>query len=86
MLKAIAPLWPFSFSMIRLILIFLGFLAIGCTQSDLKEPVQYTGPLREVENVELYNSEDEQIKSKLTADLFYEYANGDREFPKGRIH
>ena len=69
--------------MIRSILVTLGFLAIGCTQSDLKEPVQYTGPLREVENVELYNSEDERIKSKLTADLFYEYSNGDREFPKG---
>ncbi len=69
--------------MIRFTFIILSFLAIGCTQTDLKEPVEYTGPLREVENVELYNSEDEQIKSKLTAELFYEFANGDREFPKG---
>jgi len=81
--KAIAPLWPFSFSMIRLTFIILSFLAIGCTQTDLKEPVEYTGPLREVENIELYNSEGEKVKSKLTADLVYEFANGDREFPKG---
>ena len=82
-LKAIAPLWPFSFNMIRLSSIILSFVIIGCTQSDFKEPLEYTGPLREVENLELYNSENDQIKSKLTADVFYEFANGDREFPKG---
>lgn len=84
-LKAIAPLWPFLFKMRRLRLLFVVLISsiIGCTQSDLKVPVEYTGPLREAENVELYNSEDEQIKSKLTAELVYEFANGDREFPKG---
>ena len=61
--KAIAPLWPFSFNMMRLLtFVILSFSAISCTQTDFKEPVEYTGPLREVENVELYNSEDEQIK------------------------
>jgi LPS export ABC transporter protein LptC len=83
LLKAIVPLWPFSFIMIRLSIVILGFSIISCTQTDLKEPLEYTGPLREVENVELFNSENEQIKSKLTAEVFYEFANGDREFPKG---
>lgn len=73
----------FFITMARLLFICVAYLIVGCSQSDLKEPVEYTGPLREVENVELYNSEDDQIKSKLTADLFYEFANGDREFPKG---
>ena len=66
------------------------FLVIGillgcvrCTQSDLKQPVEYTGPLREVENIERYGSEDEKITSKMTAELFYEFGNGDLEFPKG---
>mgnify|MGYP003575897686 FL=1 len=68
---------------LRLLFVVLGFSIISCTQSDLKGPVEYTGPLREAENVELYNSEDEQIKYKLTADLIYDFANGDREFPKG---
>ncbi len=68
--------------MIRYLFI-LSFAVISCTQSELKEPVEYTGPLREVENIELYNSENERIKLKLTGELFYEYANGDREFPKG---
>jgi LPS export ABC transporter protein LptC len=73
----------FFIYMIRLSIVILGFSIISCTQTDFKEPLEYTGPLREVENVELYNSENEQIKSKLTAEVFYEFANGDREFPKG---
>jgi LPS export ABC transporter protein LptC len=56
---------------------------VSCSQSDLKEPLEYTGPLRELENVELYNSENERITLKLTAELFYEFSNGDQEFPKG---
>ena len=55
----------------------------GCTKTDFKEPVEYTGPVREVEDLELYNSENDRIKSKVTADLVYEFANGDQEFPKG---
>lgn len=55
----------------------------GCTKSDFKEPVEYTGPLREVENIELFSSEGDRIKSKVLADLVYEFANGDQEFPKG---
>lgn len=69
--------------MSRLFFIALSFYIISCTQTELKEPVEYTGPLREVENIELYSSENEQITSKLTADVVYEFANGDREFPKG---
>jgi LPS export ABC transporter protein LptC len=67
----------------RLLFIIISFGVIGCSQTDLKEPVEYTGPLREAENVENYNSENEQIKSKLTAELVYDFANGNREFPKG---
>jgi LPS export ABC transporter protein LptC len=70
--------------MIRSALIFIGFLScISCTQDGTKEPVEYTGPLREVENIERYSSENEQIKSKLTAPVFWEFGNGDLEFPKG---
>lgn len=63
--------------------LFIVIAVFGCTKSDLKEPVEYTGPTREVENIELYNSENERIKSKVVADLVYEFANGDQEFPKG---
>lgn len=51
--------------------------------SDNKEPLEYKGPLKEVENVELYYSENDNVKIKMLADLLYEFENGDREFPKG---
>jgi LPS export ABC transporter protein LptC len=73
----------FSFApMIRYFpLIFVAF--VSCSKGDLQEPIEYKGPLQEIDHVEFYNSEDEKITLKLTGDLFYEYANGDQEFPKG---
>lgn len=55
----------------------------GCSQQENKEPLEYTGPLSEAENVELYMSEKGRVKVKMTAEVAYEFQNGDREFPKG---
>lgn len=56
---------------------------VGCERADLKPPTEYTGPLRVVENVELYYTEKSQLKVKMTAPELLEKADGDREFPKG---
>lgn len=56
---------------------------ISCNNSDLKEPIEYTGPQRKAENVELYYSEKGQVKVKMQAAEVHEFLNGDREFPKG---
>jgi LPS export ABC transporter protein LptC len=56
---------------------------ISCDSTEATQPVEYTGPLSEAENVELYYSETDRVKIKMTADLVYEFKNGDREFPKG---
>jgi len=58
-------------------------LMMACTNTETKEPLEYTGPLSEAENVELYMSEKERVKVKMTADVANEFQNGDREFPKG---
>jgi len=63
-------------------LLFIGSLA-SCQKAEVKEPLEYTGPLREVEKMEMFYSEDEKVKIKMVADLVYEFKNGDREFPKG---
>jgi LPS export ABC transporter protein LptC len=55
----------------------------SCNQTEVKEPVEYKGPLREVDNVETFYSENNLIKVKIVAEQLYEFANGDREFPKG---
>jgi LPS export ABC transporter protein LptC len=58
-------------------------LMMACNNTETKEPLEYTGPLSEAENVELYMSEKDRVKVKMTADVAYEFQNGDREFPKG---
>ncbi|HTJ49509.1 MAG TPA: LPS export ABC transporter periplasmic protein LptC [Cyclobacteriaceae bacterium] len=62
----------------------LAVLALyGCGKTEVKEVVEYTGPIQQVEKMEMYYSESDQIKIKMKADLVYEFQNGDREFPKG---
>ncbi len=63
--------------------IFILFILSACNTTEVKEFLEYTGPLQEAENVELLYSENEQIKVKMKAELLYEFQNGDREFPKG---
>ena len=63
--------------------ILVACLLTACNNSELKDPIEYTGPLRKVENVELYYSEKSQIKVKMTAPELQEFETGDREFPKG---
>lgn len=63
--------------------LFIVLLLAACNNSDLQEPLEYTGPLSEAENVELYYSDKDQVMVKMNAALLYEYQSGDREFPKG---
>src|SRR6187397_34041 len=55
-------------------------LLVACSNVENKEPLEYTGPLSEAENVELFSSENERVKVRMTAELAYEFQNGDREF------
>lgn len=71
-------LWPLSF--VAILLLFAGS---ACNSPDSKEMIEYTGPVNEVEDVELYYSENDKVTVKMLADLLYTFENGDREFPKG---
>ena len=79
----IAIVHAMAFSFMRTKIVFILFLAVACSQTELKEPLIYDGPARIGENVELYYTENNQVKVKMIAALFYEFENGDREFPKG---
>lgn len=63
--------------------IFVCFFLTACNQAEIKEPVEYDGPLRVVEKVETFYSETGNVKVKMVADVLHELKNGDREFPKG---
>ncbi|HYF70885.1 MAG TPA: LPS export ABC transporter periplasmic protein LptC [Ohtaekwangia sp.] len=65
------------------ILFIISLITTSCGNNEIKEPLEYNGPVSEVENVELYYSEKDMIKVKMTAALLYEFKNGDREFPQG---
>jgi LPS export ABC transporter protein LptC len=55
----------------------------ACSKTEVKEPLEYTGPLSEAENVELFYTEKDLIKIKMNAALVYDFKTGDKEFPKG---
>ena len=67
------------------LLLFLSLIALlaACDDTGNKEILLYEGPLQEVEDIELYYSENDHVKVKMLADLVYEFQNGDREFPEG---
>lgn len=64
---------------------FLLFLAVlaGCTTAELREPVEYTGPMREMDNMDMLYTEAGAVKAKMKSPQVFEFENGDREFPKG---
>jgi LPS export ABC transporter protein LptC len=69
--------------MIRFVCLVSILVLSACTNTELKEPLEYTGPLRKAENIELYYSEKDQVKVKMVAAEMQEFESGDREFPKG---
>lgn len=69
--------------MIRNLSYCILIIATACNTAELKEPVEYTGPLRKAENIELYYTEKDRVKVKMVAAELHEFKNGDREFPKG---
>lgn len=73
-----------AFILLRVKFLFVtALLAVGCNQTDLKEPLVYDGPLRIGENVEHYYTENGRVKVKMITPLSHQFENGDNEFPKG---
>ncbi len=68
---------------INLLLLTLSVVLFACKDSEIKEPVEYTGPLRKIKDVELFYTEKNTVKVKMIAADVYEFENGDREFPNG---
>lgn len=84
LLRAIVTAMAFSFKRHRMATCLLALAALqACNQSDLKEPLIYDGPVRVVENVELFYTEENRVKVKMVAPMAFEFENGDNEFPDG---
>jgi LPS export ABC transporter protein LptC len=72
-----------STSFASIVLILASLSVFSCKDSELKEPVEYVGPLRKIKDVELFYTEKNTVKVKMIAADVYEFENGDREFPNG---
>jgi|SRR5690606_8725609 len=66
-----------------LTILVLSLLLVACGKGDIAEPIEYTGPIQEAEDVEFYYSDKDIVKTKMTAPLLHEFKSGDREFPNG---
>lgn len=56
----------------------------GCHQAtEVSGPVNYDGPLRQAQDVDMLYSENDRVKVKLKAKKILEFKNNDREFPEG---
>jgi LPS export ABC transporter protein LptC len=73
----------FTIRIINLFLLAISVSLSSCKDSEIKEPVEYTGPLRKIKDVELFYTEKNTVKVKMVAADVYEFENGDREFPNG---
>lgn len=65
------------------ILIISLLLLSGCHKKEVPAPVEYSGPLSEMEDVDLLYAESDRVKVKMKAKKILEFKNGDREFPEG---
>lgn len=73
----------FQTRFVNILLLAISVSLFSCKESEIKEPVEYTGPLRKIKDVELFYTEKNTVKVKMVAADVYEFENGDREFPKG---
>ena len=58
-------------------------LSQSCTTKENAKPIIYEGPISEGENIFMQHTEKEKIKLVLKAKKYFEFQNGDREFPEG---
>ncbi len=61
----------------------LFFTLSSCSSEETKQPILYDGPLQEGEDILMYYTEKDRVKTLLKAKKIFEYQNGDQEFPEG---
>ena len=59
------------------------YLLLGCRQKEATVPIEYNGPLSEMEDVSMLYSEKDRVRVKMLAAKILEFKNGDKEFPEG---
>ena len=71
---------------IHSVLIITGMLLVAACSKEADSVIkieEYTGPIRQMENITILHSDSGIVTAKVEADQILEFDNGDREFPKG---
>ncbi len=58
-------------------------LLVSCGGLEHRRVIEYQGPVREGESIEMLYAEHDALKVKMKAGKVREFQNGDREFPDG---
>jgi len=66
-----------------ILIILIASVACTNTEEELEKIQSYDGPIQEAEDVELYYSEEANVTTKLQAQKWLQFENGDQEFPEG---
>ncbi|MFM7193424.1 MAG: LPS export ABC transporter periplasmic protein LptC [Bacteroidota bacterium] len=58
-------------------------LLASCGGLEHRRVIEYQGPIREADTIEMLYAEEDALKVKMKAGKVREFQNGDREFPDG---
>ena len=56
---------------------------LSCEGLEHRKVIEYQGPVREADSIEMLYAEEDALRVKMKAGKVREYQNGDREFPAG---
>lgn len=59
------------------------YILLGCQGMENRKIIEYQGPVREAENMEMLYAENDLLRVKMKGGKIREFRNGDREFPEG---
>jgi LPS export ABC transporter protein LptC len=55
----------------------------SCDKAEHQRIIEYNGPVREGDSIEMLYAEEDKLKVKMIAGKVRQFDNGDREFPEG---
>lgn len=75
--------WPQRWPSFLFFTLFSVTLLISCDQTGHQRILEYNGPVREGDSIEMRYAEEDELKIRMTAGKVRQFDNGDREFPDG---
>ena len=75
--------WPQRWSSFLFLFFSLIPFFTSCDQVGHQRIIEYNGPVREGDSIEMLYAEEDHLKIKMIAGKVKQFDNGDREFPEG---